>query len=80
MDLDPAQLKTYEVVQRIRMAWTALIVVLALFAVGFFVFLWLLFRVPGFQVTKILVAGIDSMLGYGVKRIFDNLFPAPQAR
>jgi hypothetical protein len=78
--LTPAQAKVYEVIQRNRMAWTALGVVLGLFTIGFFSFLYALFFVPSQAIGKSALAGLDALLGWSLRAIISNLFPSHQAK
>ena len=70
-----AQVTVYEAVQRIRMAWTAMLVVLTLLSIGFFSFLYAMFFVPEQGVAKGVLGGIDGLLGWALHRIIGNLFP-----
>jgi hypothetical protein len=74
-DLTPAQIKVYEVIQRNRMAWTTLVVVLGLLIFGFFSFLYAMFFLPQQGVAKGVLGGIDLLLGWALHRIVGNLFP-----
>jgi hypothetical protein len=74
-DLSLAQIKVYEVIQRNRMAWTTLTVVLTLLTVGFLSFLFAMFLLPQQDVAKGVLGGIDALLGWAVHRIVGNLFP-----
>lgn len=78
-NLSAGQVRAYEVIQRIRMAWVALICVLALFSLGFLAFLWAAFNLEGAEVTKGVLGGVDLLLGWNMKKVFDNLFPAVDA-
>jgi small neutral amino acid transporter SnatA (MarC family) len=75
-NLTPAQAKVYEVIQRNRMAWTALLFVLILLAVGFFSFLGAMFFLPSQAVAKGILGGIDLLLGWALKIMLKNLFPS----
>ncbi len=74
--LTPAQLKAYEVIERNRMAWTALRVVLGLFTLGFSVFIYMVVTMPHQTVVNTEIGGIDVLLGWAVKAIVNNLFPS----
>jgi hypothetical protein len=74
-NLTPSQLKVYEVVHRIRMAWVTLGCVLGLFVLGFFSFLYAMFFVESHEVPKGVLGGIDALLAWALKIILNNLFP-----
>ncbi len=74
-NLTPSQLKVYEVVQRIRMAWVALFFALGLFSIGFLAFLYSVFFLDEHTVPKIILGGIDSLLGWCLKIVYSDLFP-----
>jgi hypothetical protein len=78
-DLNDRQLRAYKVIHTINMGWTALIVVLSLFAIGFLSFLYSIFWVGGQGTSKTILGGIDGLLGWCVKAIINYLFPAPNA-
>ncbi len=75
-NLTAAQLKVYEVVQRIRMAWVALLFVVIPFAFGVFAFLYAIFFLPQQEVAKGILGGINLLLGWALKIILNNLFPS----
>jgi hypothetical protein len=58
------------------MAWTALVVVLGLFTVGFALFIYALLALPSQEVAKTALGGIDFLLGWSVKAIVSSLFPS----
>jgi hypothetical protein len=75
-NLSPGQLKTFETLARIKMAWLALGVVLCLFTIGFLSFIYAVFFVPEYQtVTAVIHGGIDGLLGWGLRIVLNNLFP-----
>jgi hypothetical protein len=78
-NLTPGQIKVYEVIQRNRMAWTTLLVVLGLLIIGFFSFLYAMFFLPQQDVAKGVLGGIDLLLGWAVHTIVGNLFPKTKA-
>lgn len=78
--LTPEQLAVYTELQRIRMAWVTLPVILALFAIGFLAFLYALFHIPQQGLPKTIVGGIDTLLGFALKTIITYLFPPPPKR
>jgi|GraSoiStandDraft_41_1057321.scaffolds.fasta_scaffold1138664_3 hypothetical protein len=71
------QLKTLEVLQRIKMAWVTLYVILGLFTVGFGAFLVSVFMLPGDGISKSILGGIDLLLGWSLRAVVGNLFPRP---
>ena len=60
------------------MAWVALWFILALLAVGLISFLIALFWVQSQSTAKILLGGVDTLLGLAVRTIIAYLFPAPK--
>jgi hypothetical protein len=72
--LTPEQLKIYEGLQRIYMAWAALVCIFGLFTAGFVCFLVAVFQ-SGADVPKGILGGIDFLLGWALKTIIKNLFP-----
>jgi hypothetical protein len=80
LNLSPEQLTVYTALQRIRMEWTTLIILFVLLAVGFFAFLYAIFRVPEQAVAKGIVGGMDLLLGALLHYVVRNLFPAPVIR
>jgi len=77
-NLSPEQLAVYTALQRARMGWLTLIVLLALFVIGFFAFLYAIFKVPEQQIQKGIVGGIDTLLAWGIRAVVTNLFPPPK--
>jgi hypothetical protein len=75
-NLTPSQLKVYEVVQHIRMAWVTLACVLGLLSIGFCCFLYAMFFVKSQEVAKGILGGIDALLAWALKIILNNLFPS----
>jgi hypothetical protein len=78
LNLTPEQLAVYTALQKVRQAWTTLILILLLFAVGFFAFLYAVFTVPEQALSKSIVGGIDFLLGWAIKAIVNHLFPPPK--
>jgi hypothetical protein len=78
LDLTPEQLTVYTELQRIRMAWVTLAVVLILFAIGLLSFLYAVFWVERQDAPKVILGGIDGVLGWALKTIISYLFPSPQ--
>jgi hypothetical protein len=72
------QLQAYEVLQRIRMAWVALWFILILLAIGVVSFLVSLFLVQSQSTAKVLLGGVDTLLGLSVRTIIAYLFPSPK--
>jgi len=75
----PKQLHAYEVLQRIRMAWVALWFILVLLAIGLLSFLVALFWVQSQSTAKVLLGGVDTLLGLALRTIIAYLFPSPRA-
>jgi hypothetical protein len=75
LKLSPEQLKIYTELQRIRMAWMTLCVILALFTIGLLSFLYAVFFVSQQTAPKLIMGGIDGLLGWALKHIVGNLFP-----
>ena len=78
LNLTSDQLAVYQVLQRIRMGWTTLIVLLGLFGVGFGAFLYAIFTIPEQTVSKGIVGAIDTLLGWSIHAIVGHLFPSPK--
>lgn len=76
LKLTPDQLKIYTELQRIRMGWLTLYVVLGLFTIGFFSFLYALFFIHEQTLAKAITGGIDTLLGWALKNIVAYLFPS----
>ena len=71
------QLRVYEVTQRIRMQWTALIVVLSLMVVGFGCFLYAMFFTDYYIATGI-TGGLEGLFALNFRQVYSHLFPSPQ--
>ncbi|MGD1092669.1 MAG: hypothetical protein ABSB35_11860 [Bryobacteraceae bacterium] len=78
--ITPEQLKVYEALERIQMAWIALWAALVLFTVVLAAFLYALFFVDQQDVAKVIMAGIDGTLGWALRTVYAYLFPAKQKR
>jgi hypothetical protein len=74
LNLTPQQLEVYRVINRINMAWVTLYVILALFAIGLLSFLCAIFYVPSQTAPKVLLGGINTLLGWSIKTIVSFLF------
>jgi hypothetical protein len=74
------QLKVYEALQKIKMAWVALWAALILFTLVLLAFLYALFFVPGQETSKTLMAGVDGTLGWALRTVYAYLFPSQRAR
>ena len=72
-DLTPEQLKLYQVIQRNRMAWVVLIVMLATFVVLIAIVVWAAIN------ERTGVAGVlgllDGIVGLAIRHIISFLFP-----
>jgi uncharacterized membrane protein YwaF len=77
-NLSPEQLAVYTALQRARMCWLTLILLLVLFAIGFFAFLYAIFNVSEQQIQKGIVGGIDGLLVWSIRAVVTNLFPPPK--
>lgn len=73
--LTPAQLRTYEVVQRNRMAWVTLYVVLVCFVVVLAALIVAAFFPTAGPSMRWAFGIIDGLLAASVHRIVWNLFP-----
>lgn len=80
LKLTPDQLKIYTELQRIRMGWLTLYVVLGLFTIGFFSFLYALFFIHEQTLSKAITGGIDTLLGWALKDIVAYLFPSKKKK
>jgi hypothetical protein len=80
LNLTLEQLTVYRKLQRIRMGWVTLIVALSLFSIGFLSFLYAVFFVQQQTASKVIMGGIDTLLGWALKTIITNLFPPPKER
>lgn len=76
-DLTPSQLKAYEILERLRMAWVALIFMFTVFAVVIAALLVAAFTGKGEAWLKIGLLLLDGIVGWGIKRILTYLFPTP---
>jgi hypothetical protein len=78
--LTPAQLKVYEVIQRTRMAWTLLIVVLVCFVGVLIALILAAFSHTGGPSMRLAFGIIDSLLAITLHRIVGFLFPSFRLR
>jgi len=78
--LTDKQRKTYEVLQKIRMAWVVLWFVLCLFSAGFIAFLWSLFVLPSDALAKSALGGTNFLLGWAMKAVVRYLFPGSRRK
>lgn len=76
LNLTPDQLMVYLALQRARMGWITLIVLLLLLTVGFVSFLVAVFKVPEQTASKSIAGGIDLLLGWALKIVVTSLFPS----
>jgi len=72
------QLAVFEVVSRALQAWVLLIAIIVILAVGVAAFLYALFRVDGDYVPKLLLGGIDLLIGKVLLGVQQHLFPKPK--
>ncbi len=69
------QLKTYEIIQRNRMAWVALIILFVFFAAVLTGLMYAAFSGKGAEWFKIGLAVLDGLLGTCIVRVVFFLFP-----
>jgi hypothetical protein len=77
-DLTPTQLKAFEALERIRMAWIALWFVLALFSITLLSFLVALFVLQSDAMPKTILGAVNGLMGWAVKVVLAHLFPKPR--
>jgi hypothetical protein len=77
-DLTPNQLKVFETLERIKMAWIALFCALGLFTLGFVCFLYAIFFLNEHTIPKTILGGIDTLLGWILHIVYAHLFPKPK--
>lgn len=73
--LTDKQLKVYEVIHRVRMAWVALIVVMGAFIAVLVVLLFAAFSQTVGPWIKGAFAAIDTLLGFCLHQVIRHLFP-----
>jgi hypothetical protein len=73
--LTDKQLRVYEVIHRVRMAWVALIVVLGAFTAVLIVLLFAAFSQTVGPWIKGAFAAIDTLLGFCLHQVIRHLFP-----
>ena len=76
--LSDRQLKTFEVVERIRMAKVTLYVILAILVVGIAAFLVAIFGNYGETSAKAILGGINTLVGFSLRAVIAYLFPNPK--
>jgi hypothetical protein len=69
------QLKIYDALERIKMAWVALVVALALFAIGLGCFLYALLVLGDRPIGTSIAGVIDGALLVPIKIVYSHLFP-----
>ena len=74
LNLTPQQLEVYRVINRLNMAWVTLLVILALFAIGLMSFLYSIFYIDSQMAPKLILGGINTLLGWSIKTIVGFLF------
>lgn len=72
-NLTPEQVKLYQVIQHIRMAWVVLIVMLAIFVFLIVMVVWAAID-ERIDMAVALVL-LDGIVGWTIKRIISSLFP-----
>lgn len=80
LKLSPDQLKIFTELQRIRMAWYTLFVILGLFSIGLLVFLYSVVWVKEQAAPKLILGGIDGVLGWCLKHVVVDLFPGKKRK
>jgi len=73
--LTDKQLRVYEVIHRVRMAWVTLIVVLLAFITVLIVLLFAAFSKTVGPWIKGAFAAIDTLLGFCLHQVIRHLFP-----
>ena len=76
LSLTPAQLKAFETIQRIQMAWVALWVTLVFFAVVLVALICAAFSPVAGPSMRWAFGIIDGILGWALRPVFKYLFPA----
>ena len=76
-ELNNRQLKTREVLQRLKMAWIALWFVLILFSIALLAFLAGLFLLKSEGAAKAVLGAVNGILAWITKIVFSYLFPSP---
>ena len=72
-DLTPEQLKVYQALQRIKMAWVVLIAMLVVFVSLTIVVVWIaMSEHPG---VAVVLGIVDGIVGWAIKHIVSFLFP-----
>ncbi len=74
LNLTPQQLEVYRVISRLNMAWVTLVVILTLFTIGLLSFLYSIFWVESQWMPKLILGGINTLLGWSLKTIVGFLF------
>jgi hypothetical protein len=77
--LTDKQLRTYEGLQRIRMAWVALVVILGAFIADLAALIYAAFSPTVGAWTTGAFAATDGLLGFSLHQVVRCLFPAPWA-
>lgn len=70
------QLKTHEVLQRIKMAWIALWFALILFSIALLAFLAAIFFLRSEGAAKTILGAVNGILAWITKIVFSYLFPS----
>jgi hypothetical protein len=73
----PAQLETFQILQRIKMAWVMLWAITIMFGVVLIAFLVAVFWMKGEWFSKIVLGVLDGTLGWCLKALIAHLFPSP---
>jgi cytochrome c biogenesis protein CcdA len=78
--LTPAQLKVFETVERIRMAWLALRVTFTFFGVVLIALIWAAFSPVAGPSMRWAFGIIETILGWAMHPIIRHLFPKSSSR
>lgn len=71
-DLTPEQLEVYKVLQRNRMAWVVLIVMLVMFVGLTIVVVWM--AIVGHPEVAVVLGLVNGIVGWAIKQIVSFLF------
>ena len=76
-NLTPEQLLVYERLQKIRMAWVALIAAIVLFTVVLIAFVYSLIVLKSHWAAQTALGATDATLGFALRTVYVHLFPPP---
>lgn len=78
-DYTPAQRDTFELLQRIKMAWFAFWAIIILFTVTLGAFIYATFIADKGLTPKWILGALDGTLGLSLRAIVAHLFPPKQS-